>query len=223
MRLILIILLFIVISCNNVFKKKIISEGIIKYEIIYLDDQKKNPIISLLPKELIIKFNEKNAISKVEGWMGIFSMSGITLKVNGTTFMLVKLMDKKYVYEQKPSDQSLGYDELPGMKIEFVEETKEIVGYKCKKAIVSFPNADIEPFDIFYTNDIKIEDPNWNNPFKVIDGVLLEFQMSQRNIKMRLIAKNVAEETIEDNEFAIPDGYEKVSREEMEEFLNSLM
>ena len=108
------------------------------------------------------------------------------------------------------------YGELPVMKVHFTDETREIAGYKCHKAIVTFKNNIKEEFSIFYTNDIGIKDSNWCTPFNEISGVLLEYHVRKYNYDMKLTAIKVSRAEVDDVDFSVPADYEQISQDEMD-------
>ena len=108
------------------------------------------------------------------------------------------------------------------MKIEITKETKDVAGYKCKKAIVTFVDETKQGFDLYYTNELKIKNSNWWTPFKEIDGVILEYQVSRYNIDMKLVAKEVEFTTIESAIFDVPKDYKMVTRKEIDEVFQNL-
>lgn len=219
---IIVIISLSLLGCNSVFKSGH-TEGIITYELTYLQSEDENQIISLLPTEMNLMFKDNYTHQKVEGWMGIFYMGGIFDVKKDKKTALLKIMGKKYQYSQPSNVQvDFGFDPYDGMKIESTNETKEIAGVKCKKYHISFPNHK-DDFDIYTTNEIKIKNANWNNPFHSIDGILFEYQIKMFGIDTRITAKSVEYIEVSDNEFVVPDGYEKVSKEDMEEVINNLM
>lgn len=227
MRIKLIYLISIILtfySCKNSFFSGKVEEGSIEYEIVYLDDSKSNPLISLLPTSMTLKFKNNNFITKIEGWMGIFSMAGIYNVKNKTNSALLKIMNEKYHYETNLDGPSFGFDPMPAFKIEQTTETKLIANYKCKKAIIKFEDNSVwKDFEIYYTDEIGLENPNKNNPFSEVKGVILDYRMSFQKIKMSLIATKVEASEVADEEFDIPVGYNKVPKEKMEEVISNLM
>jgi len=209
-------------GCKNVFHSKP-SEGVIHYELKYLQSEEENSIISLLPTEMDVEFKNGFSHQKVKGWMGIFYMGGIFNPENKRKTALLKIMGKKYQYfEEGDKEVNFGFDPYNGIKLEKTNETKEIAGMQCKKIHVIFPDTS-ENFDIYYTNDIEILNANWNNPFHSVKGVLLDYQITMFGIKTRITAKSVEFIEIPDEDFAIPDGYKEVTKEDMEEVINNLI
>ena len=197
------------------------SEGVITYKLEYLDD---NDIITLLPTEMTIAFKHNNMHQKVVGWSNIFSLEGIRNVKDKTSSALFKVLGKRFVFTEHELKQVVfGYDPYDGMKLVPTKETKEIAGYKCKKVKVTFPEKNFEDFDIYYTNEIKIDKPNWNNPFYQIDGVLMEYQIVMFGIRTKIVADSVAFIKVDDSEFEVPVDYKEVTKEAMEEEINKLL
>ena len=217
-----VLIIFYFSGCKNAFHSKQ-TEGIIHYELKYLQSEDKNPIISLLPTEMDVEFKNGFSHQKVEGWMGIFYMGGIFNPKSKRKTALLKIMGQKYQYFVEGDKQvNFGFDPYDGMKFEKTNSKKEIAGMQCKKIKVIFPDTS-KNFDIFYTKDIEIPNPNWNNPFHSVNGVLLEYQITMFGIKTRITAKSIEYVKVPDEDFAIPEGYKEVSKEDMEEVINKLM
>ncbi len=215
----IIIVLFFWSCDSSIFSGKL-SEGIITYSLEYLDDENETPIIDLLPTEMTITFQKNYSIQVVEGWMGIFRIAGIRHNKENSKTALLKIMADKYIYTVSGDGEAFGFNPMKGKKITYEKETKIIAGYTCKKATVKWNN---ETYEVYYTNEIKINDPNWNNPYSEIDGVLLEYQIDMFGIRTQITAEKVEEKDIEDETFDIPADYKKVSKKEMEDVINKLM
>lgn len=209
-------------GCNLKIGKKEISEGYMKYNITYLEDESQNPIISLMPSNLKMSFKNNSVLMEVEGWMGVFKSSFIKNEQNSESITLLKMMNKKYCYINEGSQGFLGFNTQDSIIINFDNETKEILNFTCKHAKVNFPNKNLS-FDIFYTNEIKINRPNEYTPYDQIEGVLMEFQIEINGIPMYLIASEIVESEIPDAAFQAPADYENVPREELDKIFSSII
>ncbi|MFH1319100.1 MAG: hypothetical protein ABII90_00390 [Bacteroidota bacterium] len=210
---------FLIISltgCDAIFKRNI-KEGIIVFEITYPETDAGDLMASLLPNEMILKFKNNITVGEFNAGMGIFKTSLIAYPDRKEIAHLVKIMNKKYVLLIDSTEINDLYSELPEMKIELIDETKVIAGYKCKKAIVTFKDKIKDEFSIYYTNEIDIKNPNWSSPFHEIDGVLLEYQLRKYNFEMRLTAKEVKQSKIDSSDFDIPSDYKMITQDEMDE------
>jgi GLPGLI family protein len=218
-----ILLIFLSVSCGIKSKFGEINEGTINYNLEYSGNEKEMPILSVMPTTMTVKFNKHHAIQKVEGWLGLFSLIGIADLDKGKNYAILKVLEKRYLYEKKPNDSAFGFKDFPNMKIKYLNETKMIAGYKCKKALILIPGSKIDSINVYFTDKIKIKDPNWTNPFKQINGVLLEFQMDMFNIRTKITATSVVPAKVPDSEFNIPEDCKKVSKFEIEKVIKDLM
>lgn len=215
-------LIFLHSCSDDAFSGKL-REGTIEYEMIYLQDVKENPLITLLPTTMTVKIKDNNSIQKVEGWMGVFQMGGIARRKNNYKAAFLKIMGEKYVFETTMDGPAFGYDEYPKMKLVPTDSVKIIAGYKCKGVNVFLNDSNEAAFIIYYTDQIRLDNPNCNNPFSEIKGVLLDYQMNFQKIPVRIVAKKIIKEEISDDEFLVPDGFKKVSKEKIQEVINNLM
>ena len=200
------VLMFSFWSCTFTTQSKEASdtEGVIEYNIKYLDDPNEYAIITFLPNTMTYAFKGNKSVQKVEGWGGVFKMIGIADSKKGTVIALMKIIADKYMQKSKITENSIGYDPIDSLKITYTGDTKKIAGYVCKEAVAE---ADGQKYTLYYTNDIAIKNPNWNTPFKNIDGVLLEYQIKLFGINTRITATKVENVPVEDDVFDIPEGY----------------
>jgi hypothetical protein len=209
-------------SCKKVQHKDRIREGYIEYDIEYLDDSMDSFMKGLLPKKMTIKFKNNNTINKIEGFSGIVSFTHIQNFREKRNITLVKVLNKKYKYVEKLNDKSMFFEELPGMKIEVQDTILEVCGFKSKKARITIPDSNVEPFYIYYTDEIIINNVNAQTPFKSIDGVLLEFKLKLYDMPMKLTARKIQEAEISSEDFEIPKGYESINKKTMIEIIELL-
>lgn len=206
-------------SCGNKQSTSdMIDQGVITYHVEYLCSQDDNPLISLLPSTMDYKFKKHNISLTTEGYLGFFSSRFISKAKSDNSNILLKVLDKKCNYPFPKDEIAFGYKQLPSMKIQYSDSTKNIAGYKCKMATIRFKDKNIDPINIFYTNDIGIKQPNRNTPFHQLPGVLMEFSMRIHNIDTHIKAIQVVQADIPDSEFQIPADYKKVTRKEIQNF-----
>lgn len=209
-------------SCKKVQHKERIKEGYIEYDIEYLDKNMDTFMKGLLPKKMTIKFKNNNTLNKIEGFSGIVSFTHIQNFKEKKNITLVKVLNKKYKYVEKINDKSLFFEDLPNMQIELQDTVVEICGFKSKKAKVTIPESNVDPFFIYYTDDIIINNVNAQTPFKSVKGVLLEFQLKLYDMPMRLTARKVQEAEVSADDFEIPEGYASINKKTMIEIIELL-
>jgi hypothetical protein len=92
----------------------------------------------------------------------------------------------------------------------------------CKKAIVHIPSGN-RTFNIYYTDQIKLKQPNVTNPYKKVKGVLMEFELNLLYLHMRFEAEKY--QPLNDYDFKpdVKQNSRVVSRSQMTQILNKLM
>ncbi|MBL4670042.1 MAG: DUF4412 domain-containing protein [Flavobacteriales bacterium] len=203
----------ILFGCEGKYSEK--SQGIIAYKVSYPKMDKNNFMLDFMPKKMTLKFKNDKYVTNLSAGMGMFKTSFIIDKDANEFSQLVKLINKKYILTLKGEDIKASINSLPTYHIEHTGETKKILGYICEKAIITVDNEANDAFTVFYTNKIDIESPNWNNQFKEIDGVMLEYQYEKYGICMRFKAQNIKFTEIDDSEFEIDSKYVPISEVEM--------
>ena len=103
-------------------------------------------------------------------------------------------------------------------EIELVDETKTILGYKCKKAI-AYLEDDGGEMVFWYTEDIDVADAFLGEYSKFgLPGVALEYGVEQAEITMKFVASKF-ETSIKDDkglfDLKIPAGYTEKSFKDM--------
>ncbi len=190
------------------------SQGVIEYEVTAVDPS--NPMADLAPNKMLVKFKEKKSVAEMSAGMGLLTMTFVSDYNNKTVTQLVKLLNKKYASTASAEDiqKEKGNSTIVVKK---TSGTKMIAGYKCKKAQVSFTNHSHPDFDVYYTDEIELENPNWGNEYSDIDGVLMEYQLKRYNIELRFTARKVEKKHVEDSDFDRPADYKTISQKELED------
>jgi GLPGLI family protein len=218
--LILILTLF-----SNCSRKRVerLAEGRIEFQITYEQEEVGGYSASLLPAKMTMEFRDNKVKNTIQGGMGFFNLVNIS-DLNSYRFTTyLKFIDKRYIFESQGNEPPCCFGRMDGMEIKFTRQTKEIIGFDCRRAIASFPDGDIDSFDIWYTDELKLDKPNGNSPFQEIPGVLLEFNTIMGNANMHMIASNCDITRIPPRIFELPKNYTEVNKAEMETILNALL
>ena len=74
-----------------------VNEGVIKYDITYVEEEKKvKPVIELLPTEMEQSFKDGSSKMKIEGFMGMFLTALISNSQEKTNSYIFKILSDKY-------------------------------------------------------------------------------------------------------------------------------
>ncbi len=213
----------LLISCKSSDEKVGYSNGSIEYKITYLENELKEISPSLLPKKMRLEFNPHYSTNTIEGFMGFFKLHSHTNFKNKKCSTLLEVLNKKYLFNGKKGESMCCFDNINNMEITYTDDSKVIAGLNSKKAIIRLPDKD-ETFEIYYTNDISIEDPNSTNPYVQIDGVLMDFQLKLAYLKMKFTAERfIPSHNNKIKKFNLPEKYQEVTREQMTYIIKRLM
>ncbi len=217
--LLLIFVGFQLFSCDESGKHEFITEGEIVYHIEYTEDGKNNSLISFLPVEMSTFFKMDASRTLIEGLFGTFKLSYILNYSEKQNYTLLQIMDKKYVYRTEIEDLAFGYNNKK-TEIIYTDLKKRIAGYPCKHATVIFHDNPIDTVQVYYTNQIGLMHANYNNPFRAIEGVLMEFSVNLVNIKMSFKAKKVLKKKVDKEFLSVPPGFVNISEKQMKKLID---
>ncbi|MCO6499169.1 MAG: hypothetical protein J5I47_02185 [Vicingus serpentipes] len=212
--------ILLIYSCGDQLNTK--SQGEIHYKVTYPKMDKENFMRDFMPNKMILKFKDDKYISNLSAGMGMFKTSFLCDLPNRKLTQMVKLINKKYFLQLDNEEIAASLTKLPKYKIEFIDETKTILGYECKQALITIDNGLNDVFTVAYTDEINIKTPNWPNQFSIINGVLLEYQYEKYDVCMRFTAKKIHFKKIEDSEFEIPEDYTELNEPEMDKEMKEI-
>ena len=216
------LLAILLANCNRE-KRPGLAEGRIEFKITYEQQEIGGYSASLLPSKMTMEFRDNMVKNTIQGGMGFFNLVNLSDLNNYQFITYLKFIDKKYIFKGDKNEPPCCFGLMDGMDIEFTRQTKEIIGFDCRKAIASFPDGGIESFDIWYTEELQLNKPNGNSPFQKIPGVLLEFNTIMGNANMHMVAKRCDVTRIPARIFELPKNYTQVSKLEIETILNALL
>lgn len=223
-RIISVVLVFFVltfISCREKGGKNI-SQGEIHYNIEYGGTMGGVPK-EVLPKTLVVYFKKDKILFEMVspfGNSGIINLSNPEEGIFDTYFSLFTI---KYYYAAEQGELFPGFDGMEGMELKKTEKEAQICGFNCKNAEVSFPSDRSKVISIWYTDEIDVKNSNVATPFKDIDGVLMDFFFYFGPTEVHFTAENVYSKDISDDTFARKDNFKRVTREELNKWMNKMI
>ena len=199
---------------------KYIDQGEIHYNIDY-----KGTIgvpKEVLPQNLIVSFKKDKILFEMSGIgnSGIINLANPEKGIFDTYF---SFFTRKYYYAAEPGEIYPGFEEMDGMIIKKTSRTEIICGFNCKNAEVTFSSDRKKIFNIWYTNEIKVKNPNASTPFNQIDGVLMSFFFLLGPSELHFDAETVYKKDIPDETFERRDKFVKVTRDEIRQFINKMI
>lgn len=201
----------LIFACS-VIAQELIKEGKITYEISYPDMEMDQQMAAMMPVESIVYIKSHLSRSETAMGMGISSVTIMNSKTN-EVIALMDMMGTKTATKMK--DESGGKDK-DAMKFSLVDETKVIAGIECKKAIMK--NTDGTEFEMFYTDKIDSRS-QFSKQWKEFKGFPMEYVITSAGFNMKMTAKTIETEKIDDSMFAIPPDYTVMTQEEFSKMM----
>ncbi|HCC71870.1 MAG TPA: hypothetical protein DEQ09_12080 [Bacteroidales bacterium] len=200
---------------------KSIDEGEIHYNITF---HNRNAVLpdELMPNNLIVKFKNNKTLMEITSPIGNNGVYIVNEPKESKTKTFIRILGIKYYYEGITGEIPPGINPMQSISIEETDEVAEILGLKCRKAIVNFPEKDFT-YDIWYTKEIDIKDPNNFNPFKDIDGVLINFFFVMGDIIVEFEAEGIYMRPVPDKDFEKGDNFRRIDRNSMNDIIASMM
>ncbi len=194
-----------------------ISEGHINYKIdMTTDDPQMQMMAGMLQgSTLDIYFKEKMARTEMK--MGtMMTTVNIINEPTGEMLMLMSgMMGKKAIKSNLKDSDTVTQ---PTSEVTLVDETKEIIGFKCKKAIIT--DEEGNEMVTWYTTDFVVVKKGIGFMNDQIPGVPLEFDINRNGLKMNMSAtkvdKKLDKKAISLFDMKIPDGYTETTMEELQ-------
>lgn len=189
-------------------------EGVITYKISYENlPEEMAAYESMLPTEAISTL--KGHMYKMEQPLSM-GMKQVTIMDNKeeSGVLLMDMMGRKnaIVLDKESRKEFESDKEQP--EIKYLNETKTIAGYECKKAEMSIEGEgqeEVGKMTIYYTDKIASKDLN---QVKGLKGFPLQYSTNAGQFIMTLTAESVDKKKVSDEEFTIPEGYEHITFEQ---------
>lgn len=199
---------------------KYIDQGEIHYNINYVGNF--GVPKEYLPQNLVVSFKNDKILFEMIGFgkSGIMNLSNPEKGIFDTYF---SLFTKKYYYAAESGELFPGFEAMDGIELKKTSKTKVMCGFNCKNAEVTFSKDRSKIYDIWYTNEIEVKDPNAATPFNEIDGVLLGFFFLMGPSELHFEAETVYKKDIPDETFDRRDDYIKVTKENINKVINQML
>lgn len=214
----------IAMVCSSCKEKggKFIDQGEIHFTIDYKGNVGPLPI-EIMPKNLIVSFKENKILFEITspiGNSGIFNLANPETGIYDTYFSMFAM---NYFYAAEPGEQYPGFEGMKGIEIKETLKTSVICGYNCKNAEVTFPADRNKIYNIWYTREINVKNPNASTPFSQIDGMLMSFFFFIGQTELHFNAETVYKKEIPDITFERREKYKKVSREQINKLIGKMI
>ncbi len=210
---VMITILTVVFTANAQKSGKSFS-GSVLYKISY-DGTWDAATLAQQPRESSVLMNEVKC--KSEFLAGGASISIITNTIDSSVTTLINAMGMKFYVKQTKDKVIESLEEETAPKINYLDETKTIAGYECKKAeYITLDEYDEEVTTIvYYTTAIGKPAMNWGGSFHGLNGFPMEYSIVTVEGTITFSATEVKPKKVKDIEFLIPTDYEEMTPEQL--------
>jgi GLPGLI family protein len=185
-----------------------LKEGKVVYDVTF-EGEEINPMVqAMLPSEVVTYFSNNKTCMVISMGMNVMDTKLVSDASTYTYTTMVAAMGKKIAMVLNKEQVDKNYLDRVELKVMHTDEMKEIAGVQCKKATVT--DSTDHTYDVYYTEELALNDPNWSSPFRDIDGLLMEYSIAVGGMKMNLKAKEIVNTEQNQDIFKIPEGYEIV-------------
>lgn len=199
------------------------SEGVIEYTMTFPNMDPDGLMSDMLPEKTVLSFNREHQSLDLSAGMGIFRTSMV---VNTSAQVLnyhMSIMGKNLVAELRRRDLITLNKTPPTFAVIQTLARDTIAGLPCKQAYLIYEGIDVPEVEVWYTEGIQMDTPNWYGPFSEIPGVLMRYEMVQHNIRMRMEATAVKMGPVDQSKFAMRADHQKVSPEVLYQQLDEVL
>jgi GLPGLI family protein len=193
--------------------------GAVTYEMTMPDNEE---MAAMGTNTIKISFDEKSSATQLDMMGGMISVKTISIDKNNPkeTRMLMEMMGKKY----EVTGEAEGFANTDVASLKDAESvtydkkaTKEILGYKCYKALVTMNSGVVNTF--YITEAIAVQSLPADK--LKLTGFPLEVEVNSEKGKVVLLATAV-DKAPSASCFTVPEGYKKVTQEELQQELGGM-
>jgi len=204
--------LFFIFAATSLFAQTDF-EGKIDFSISYIDlPAEMQGYEAMLPKEMSITM--KGNKSRIEQSQMMGSNVIVSDMDNKNGFIEMDMGGQK-LRMLITTDEFENEENKALSNIEYLDETKDILGYMCKKAIMK-DDAGNTVMTVFYTKEISNKA---QKEFVGLDGFPLQYNMTQQNMTMEILATGINKQSVPDTSFEKTDGFKDISQADLQKMI----
>lgn len=196
-----------------------IKEGYIKYEceVSASDPQMEMAVAMMEGSTMETCFTETMTRTKMTMGAFITNTTIVDIEKNEMLMLMSGMMGEMAIpisSDEIDEMEAEGDDE--DTEVELINETKKIAGYKCKKAIVTTGDEEVE---MWYTEELDVNRKGSKVGHNGVPGYPLAFSSSNSGLVMEFTAVEVVGSLTDDQKesmtLEIPEGYEVKSMDDL--------
>ncbi|HRO39089.1 MAG TPA: hypothetical protein PLY76_05470 [Flavobacteriales bacterium] len=199
------------------------QEGTIKFAMSFPDLDPNGLMTDMLPREAILSFNRDHQSMDLSAGMGIFKTSMVVNTPSKVVEYHMSVMGKSLVAEFTRRDLINLNKAQPPLAVLHTMARDTIAGMPCKQAFLLYEDISMPEVEVWYTEQLEQENPNWYGPYSEIPGVLMRYDVVQHNIRMHMEATTVNFGPVDPGMFLKRPEHQEVSPEVLYQQLDEVL
>lgn len=196
----------------NLSAQKKITEGVISYDIV-VNTGNTNP-------SLVDMFDGATSIVYLKGFMSRFervSSLGIESTIvdgkTGNVNVLKEYGEQKYMIAMNAENWKDANKKYRDIVFDLKDEYKDIVGYKCQKAVGKLPDG--TEVNVFFTKDLIADNRDFEYAYKSLPGLAMQYETSVGSLKVTYTVSKISFNIVPATKFELPkSGFRIITYEE---------
>jgi GLPGLI family protein len=182
-------------------QRKVISDCTITYTVSNAGSNTKNDLEAAL-KTIYISGKQM----RIDLNSNTFNQTIFYNDNTGEATVLKSIGQSKYISNYTAAEWQKENDIYNGIKISFTSNIKKILGYNCKEALLQLKNGN--KYTVYYVPDIIPSVTENDFEFKIVPGLVLQYETSAHDQKIQYTASQVNFDPVPAFRFEIPkSGY----------------
>jgi GLPGLI family protein len=192
-----------------------LTKGSVTYNMSFISDDPDMAMATAMMSgsKMILSFQP--GASRADITMGSFGkISTVVDDKSKAYLMLMDMMGSKTAVKSTVDEMKAQAGEQPTYSVEKTSETKDVLGYKCTKAILR--TDDGTELVGWYTPELSVSTSGQNYFNEQMPGFPLEFSTMAQGMTISMVASDISK-SVDKSVFAmkIPEGYTEKSMDEM--------
>lgn len=205
-------IIFSLLLTGNLFAQKRISEGIITYDIVVSTGDTNPSMADMFDGATSIVYL-KGYYSRFERVSSLGVESTIIDTKAGKIAVLKEYGEQKFMITMTPDNWKDANKKYNNIAFTYVEEYKDIAGYKCQKAIGKLSDGTI--INVFFAKDLISENRDFEYAYKSLPGLAMQYETTIGSLKVTYTVSKVSFTIVPSSKFELPkSGFRVLTYEE---------
>lgn len=193
------------LSAFSLKAQKVISEGTLIYNISIQTGSNEPKMADMLDGATTAIYI-KGSQSRSELVSGLGSEVTIYDSKKGSGVILKDYSAQKLMITLTKDDWDKKNSKYEGITFETTNETLNIAGYNCKKAIAKLKDG--SSFVVYYTPEVEVADKDYDYQFKNLPGLALQYEWQSGKMRFKYTLSKINFDVVPVSKFDIPkSGY----------------